>query len=250
MTKTQLLEVLSSFANKFADKIESLFVKKESGKGLSSNDFTNDLKTKLDGVEEGANKTVVDTNLSSTSTNPLQNKAILAALNMKAEAHHAHVFAELTNRPSTIEGYGITDAETKGAADTALTNAKSYTDQKVADLINGAPTTLDTLKEIADAMDANDTVVDALEKSIGSKANSSDLDTHTGDSTIHITSTERTNWADANTKKHSHSNKSILDATTASYTVEEKEKLANLSASMEEITDEDIDAIIAGTFTE
>lgn len=33
------------------------------------------------------------------------------------------------------------------------TRSNEYTDQKIADLINGAPTTLDTLKEIADAMD-------------------------------------------------------------------------------------------------
>ena len=33
------------------------------------------------------------------------------------------------------------------------TRSNEYTDQKIADLINGAPETLDTLKEIADAMD-------------------------------------------------------------------------------------------------
>ena len=40
------------------------------------------------------------------------------------------------------------------------------------------------------------------------------LDRHTGNNTIHITSQERTNWNDANTKKHTHSNKSILDKIT------------------------------------
>ena len=33
-------EKLQSFAEKLAAKIESLFVKKESGKGLSTNDYT------------------------------------------------------------------------------------------------------------------------------------------------------------------------------------------------------------------
>lgn len=37
-------------------------------------------KTKLDGIETGANKTVVDSALSSTSTNPIQNKAVDAAI--------------------------------------------------------------------------------------------------------------------------------------------------------------------------
>lgn len=37
-------------------------------------------KTKLDGIATGANKTVVDTSLSTTSTNPVQNKIVKAAL--------------------------------------------------------------------------------------------------------------------------------------------------------------------------
>lgn len=36
------------------DAIKNKFVEKESGKGLSMNDFTNTLKTKLDGVEANA----------------------------------------------------------------------------------------------------------------------------------------------------------------------------------------------------
>lgn len=42
-----------------------------------------------------------------------------------------------------------------------------------------------------------------------------DFNTHTGNTTLHITSTERTNWNDANNKKHSHSNKSVLDGITS-----------------------------------
>lgn len=41
-------------------------------------------KTKLDGVEAGANKTVVDAALDAGSTNPVQNKAVKAALDKKA----------------------------------------------------------------------------------------------------------------------------------------------------------------------
>lgn len=40
-------------------------------------------KTKLNGIESGANKTIVDASLSDTSTNPLQNKAIAAVLAAK-----------------------------------------------------------------------------------------------------------------------------------------------------------------------
>ena len=64
-------------ANKFLDqngllyfwqKIVNKFVAKETGKGLSTNDFTNELKTKLDGIAEGANKTTVEDVLTSTSS--------------------------------------------------------------------------------------------------------------------------------------------------------------------------------------
>lgn len=89
-------------------------VDKVSGKGLSTNDFTNtyksnvdantsarhthsnketldaitapfttELKNKLDGISSGANKTTVDSALSSSSTNPVQNKVIKAALDGK-----------------------------------------------------------------------------------------------------------------------------------------------------------------------
>lgn len=51
-------------------------VNKEKGKGLSHNDFTDADKKKLDGIDDGANKTVIDSELSETSTNPVENKVI------------------------------------------------------------------------------------------------------------------------------------------------------------------------------
>lgn len=88
---------------------------------------------------------------------------------------------------------------TQYAIDLAYANSNAYTDQKVADLINGAPGTLDTLKEIADAMEENQDVVEALEASIGSKASQTEMDTHVENSTIHITTSERSNWNAAKT---------------------------------------------------
>ena len=49
-------------------KIKAAFVAKESGKGLSTNDYTTVEKTKLAGIDEGANKTTVVDNLTSDST--------------------------------------------------------------------------------------------------------------------------------------------------------------------------------------
>lgn len=56
-------------------------VDKVDGKDLSSNDYTDEEKTKLSGIETGANKTTVDVALSDTSTNPVQNKVVSVAIN-------------------------------------------------------------------------------------------------------------------------------------------------------------------------
>lgn len=60
-------------------------VDKVSGKGLSTNDYTTAEKTKLSGIAEGANKTVVDTELDYGSTNPVQNGAVADALSFKVD---------------------------------------------------------------------------------------------------------------------------------------------------------------------
>jgi hypothetical protein len=60
-------------------------VEKVSGKGLSTNDYTTTEKNKLAGISTGANKTVVDATLSSTSTNPVQNKVIYNVLSNKVD---------------------------------------------------------------------------------------------------------------------------------------------------------------------
>lgn len=57
-----------------------------SANGLMSKDD----KSKLDGIATGANKTTVDSALSSTSTNPVQNKVINTALAGKANSSHTH----------------------------------------------------------------------------------------------------------------------------------------------------------------
>lgn len=80
------------------------------------------------------------------------------------------------------------------AIDVAYANSNKYTDQKIANLINGAPETMDTLKEVSDAISASKSTEEALNKAIGTKANQTELDTHTGNDTIHITASERAKW--------------------------------------------------------
>ncbi len=119
-----------------------------------------------------------------------------AALEEKADSKHSHTVEEISDFPTSMPASDVKDwakanekptytasevgADVSGSADAALTNAKSYTDTKIADLINGAPTTLDTLGEIAASMSDNQSVVEALDTAIGTKANESDLTAHTG----------------------------------------------------------------------
>lgn len=55
-------------------------------------------KTKLDGIATGANKTVVDTTLSSTSTNPVQNKVVNTELGKKLSLSGGTMTGALTTK--------------------------------------------------------------------------------------------------------------------------------------------------------
>lgn len=99
----------------------------------------------------------------------------------------------------------------QNAIDVALTQSNYYTDNKIAELINGAPETLDTLKEIADAFAENDTVIEAIHETIGTKANQAELDTHIENDVIHVTQYNKDNWNEA--KEHADSLHARTDAT-------------------------------------
>lgn len=125
------------------------------------------------------------------------------------------------------------------AIDTALAQSNYYTDAKLADLIDGAPETLDTLKEVADAIAENETVVELLNAAIGTKANQTELDTHTNNNVIHITQDDKDNWNDANLKKHLHDNQTVLDGITSALVTEWNHSVTHVSDSLKHITSEE-----------
>lgn len=134
-------------------------------------------------------------------------------------------------KANVVSALGYTP-ETNGAYE----NATAYTDVKIADLINGAPSTLDTLKEIADAMDENQTVVESLEAAVGTKANDIDFQAHKNNTTVHLTSAEHTEFTDANCKKHTHSNKSIIESITQELIDAWNSAVAHISDTIKHIT--------------
>ena len=132
-------------------------------------------------------------------------------------------------------------------------SVKKQVADAVAQIVANAPEAYDTLKEISDwisnhASDAatmnsnittnkNDiaalealvgtlpegitatTVVGYIQEAItalkiGDYAKRADLDTHTGNTTVHITADERSKWNAAEGKAHTHGNKALLDTYT------------------------------------
>ena len=126
----------------------------------------------------------------------------------KANASHNHdnlyyteteVNTLLANKSNSTHNHD-TAYDVKGSSASALASANTYTDSKIDALVGeGASTTLDTIGEISSAIEDNQDMIDTLNSAIGNKANASDLSSHTNNSTIHITSTERNNWNIAKT---------------------------------------------------
>jgi len=86
----------------------------------------------------------------------------------------------------------LSDAKTY--ADAMYSQLTGYTDKKVADLIGGAPETLDTIEEVATAIKENENVVKALDAAIGKKANQNELDTHISNDSIHVDAAKQAKW--------------------------------------------------------
>lgn len=59
------------------------------------NYYVYDHEKKLENIDDGANKTVVDSSLSSSSKNPVQNKVVNSALNGKSNTGHEHTSDEI-----------------------------------------------------------------------------------------------------------------------------------------------------------
>lgn len=91
----------------------------------STNDYTTDEKTKLAGIESGANKTTVDDALSATSTNPVQNKVVNTAIsNLNTLVGDTAVSTQITNavaeKADIAAGvYTVTAESSDGVAYTA-----------------------------------------------------------------------------------------------------------------------------------
>lgn len=105
----------SEVDNKLSEKVDAV-----AGKGLSTEDFTTAEKTKLANLSNTGGSITVDSSLSSTSKNPVQNKVINAALAGKANSNHTH-------NAATIIAAGFMSAADKSKLNGIATGANNYT---------------------------------------------------------------------------------------------------------------------------
>ena len=96
-------DMISGIQDKLNEKADKSVVT-TSVNGLMSRED----KSKLDGIATEANKTVVDSSLSSSSTNPVQNKVVTSALGGKANSSHSHSISNITNLQSALDSKSAT----------------------------------------------------------------------------------------------------------------------------------------------
>lgn len=98
-------------------------VSKISGKDLSSNDYTDSDKSKLAGIEAGAQvNPIVDDVLSDNSSNPIQNKAVSQAIGNKADKASPQ-FTGIPTAPTADSGSSSTQIATTEFVSNAIVNA-------------------------------------------------------------------------------------------------------------------------------
>ena len=106
------------------------------------------------------------------------------------------VAAEASARNTAIS---IVKNELTEYTDTEISKAKAYTDTSVAALVNSAPETMDTISELGNLILENESAIDALDEAITYRATKTELNSHTNNTTAHITSGERSDWNIAKT---------------------------------------------------
>ena len=119
-------------------------------------------KTKLDGIEANAN------NYTHPENHPASMITESADKRFVSDAEKDNWDAK-----ETTDG---AQSKADAAAANALNDAKTYADTKIASLVNSAPETLDTLKELADALGNDANFATTVSTEIGKKADKTYVD--------------------------------------------------------------------------
>lgn len=99
------------------------------------NCYVYDHEKKLENIDDGANKTVVDSSLSSSSKNPVQNKVVNSALNGKSNTGHEHTSDEI--HYAYDQNVSVTTILENKAAKNHTHDDRYYTEAEIDEKLNG-----------------------------------------------------------------------------------------------------------------
>ena len=161
--------------SKITSKLD-LKVDKVNGKGLSTNDYTTTEKNKLAGIATGATKTVVDTALSSSSTNPVQNKVVNTAIsNLNTLVGDTAVSTQITNavanKVDKVSGKGLSTNDYTTAEKNKLSGIDTEANKTIVDSVLSTTSTNPVQNKVVN------TAISNLNTLVGGKSVSSQIST-------------------------------------------------------------------------
>lgn len=163
----------------------------------SATDAHSDIRATLAEVKEDVDAFFKDATISTEAKDTLKEIQDYISSDVAAAAAMTASINNKADKATTLSGYGITNAYTKGEVDSALSGK--------ADSSHGTHVTFDSTNKpkmdgtAAFGTSTNVARADHVHPTDTSRAAKSDFDTHVADTTKHITSTERTNWGTAYT---------------------------------------------------
>lgn len=165
-------QAITTQLNNKVDKVE--------GKGLSTNDLTDELKTKILNAGDSTFTGDYDdlTDKPSINNVTLSGNKTLTELGIQPSGQ----YLTATDIANMVETDDIADvvreadiADVVREADIADMATKTYVDNSVSNLVNSAPATLDTLKELSDALGADPNFATTMTTALGNKVNTADM---------------------------------------------------------------------------
>ena len=176
-------QAITTQLNNKVDKVE--------GKGLSTNDLTDELKTKILNAGDSTFTGDYDdlTDKPSINNVTLSGNKTLTELGIQPSGQYltSTDIADMVTTSDIADMVTTSDiadmVETDDIANfitmsdvTALDYAtETYVDTSVSNLVNSAPATLDTLKELSDALGADPNFSTTMTTALGNKVNTSDM---------------------------------------------------------------------------
>lgn len=166
------IQVMDTQINNKVDKV--------AGKGLSTNDLTDALVEKINNAGDSSFTGDYDdlTDKPSINNVTLGGNKTLTELGIQP----AGQYLTATDIANMVETDDIADvvreadiADVVREADIADMATETYVDNAVSDLVNSAPATLDTLKELSDALGADPNFATTMTTALGTKVNATDM---------------------------------------------------------------------------